>query len=392
MAGEKKRQFGNIRKLSSGRYQARYRGPDGQLRPAPITFERKTDATRWLSLKEAEISKGEWIAPELGAQKFREYAEAWMRDRVLKPRTVELYTGLLPNHLYPTFGAVSLSDIDAALVRRWRKERLQTGSTAKRPFGPVTVAKAYRLLHAIFETAVVEDRIILHNPCNIKGAGSEESDEREIVPLSVVLRLADTVPVRYRALILLAIFADMRWGELAGLRRENIDLDACEIRITQTLVQPGKGGCASTRPSHKPVSARWRSPKRSPGRSGGTWSGSPSQEGTGLSSSDPRVAGCAARTSTNQSGARHARRWASRTCTSMTCGTPAAPSSVTGATLKELMVRLGHSSPQAALIYQHASRDRDRLIAKGLGNLVRDMRAAPGKPEEEEPERGERGA
>ena len=66
MAGPKSRQFGNIRKLPSGRYQARYRGPDGQLRPAPVTFERKTDASRWLSLKETEISKGEWIAPEPG--------------------------------------------------------------------------------------------------------------------------------------------------------------------------------------------------------------------------------------------------------------------------------------------------------------------------------------
>ena len=68
MPRSKRRQFGNIRKLPSGRYQARYRGPDGQLRPAPVTFERKTDASRWLSLKEAEISKGEWIVPELGSR------------------------------------------------------------------------------------------------------------------------------------------------------------------------------------------------------------------------------------------------------------------------------------------------------------------------------------
>ena len=54
-------------------------------------------------------------------------------------------------------------------VRRWRKERLEAGPKAERPFGPVTVAKAYRLLHAIFETAV-EDRIIGRNPCRIAGA------------------------------------------------------------------------------------------------------------------------------------------------------------------------------------------------------------------------------
>lgn len=193
MPGAKKkgRQFGNIRKLPSGRYQARYRGPDGKLRSAPNTFERKTDAARWLSLKEAEISKGQWIAPELGQQTFREYAEQWMRDRVLKARTVELYDGLLTNHLFPTFGGLGLVDVDEATVRRWRKERLEAGAKVKRPFGPVTVAKAYRLLHAIFETAAEEDRIVARNPCHIDGAGKEESDEREVVPLPVVFKIAE---------------------------------------------------------------------------------------------------------------------------------------------------------------------------------------------------------
>jgi hypothetical protein len=46
MSGEKNRHFGNIRKLASGRYQARYRGPDGRLHAAPHTFERKSEASR----------------------------------------------------------------------------------------------------------------------------------------------------------------------------------------------------------------------------------------------------------------------------------------------------------------------------------------------------------
>jgi integrase len=142
---------------------------------------------------------------------------------VLKPRTAELYDGLLANHLYPTFGGLGMSNVDEAIIRRWRKERLEAGPKAKRPFGPVTVAKAYRLLHAIFETAAEEDRIISRNPCHIDGAGKEDSDERQIVPLPVVFEIAKAVPVRYRALLLLATFADMRWGELVGLRRENID-------------------------------------------------------------------------------------------------------------------------------------------------------------------------
>ena len=61
-------------------------------------------------------------------------------------------------------------------------------------------------------------------------------------------------------------------------------------------------------------------------------------------------------------------------------------SAATGATLKELMARLGHADVRAAMIYQHASRDRDRAIAKGLGGFIRDARAVSGKPGDEEPE------
>ena len=42
----------------------------------------------------------------------------------------------------------------------------------------------------------------------------------------------------------------------------------------------------------------------------------------------------------------------------------------TGATLAELMARLGHSTPGAALRYQHAAQDRDRVIADALSELV----------------------
>ncbi len=55
----------------------------------------------------------------------------------------------------------------------------------------------------------------------------------------------------------------------------------------------------------------------------------------------------------------------------------------TGASLKELMARLGHSSPRAAMIYQHATRDRDQAIAKALGGLVQQVRLTmAARPEE----------
>jgi len=110
------------------------------------------------------------------------------------------------------------------------------------------VAKAYRLLHAIFTTAADQDRIVRRSPCSIDGAGKEDSHEREIVPLPVVFTIASKVPVRYRALVLLATFADLRWGELAGFRRENIDLAACQCPRRDDVPARDQGPGSGHRP------------------------------------------------------------------------------------------------------------------------------------------------
>jgi integrase len=43
----------------------------------------------------------------------------------------------------------------------------------------------------------------------------------------------------------------------------------------------------------------------------------------------------------------------------------------TGASLRDLMTRMGHTSARAALIYQHATSERDHAIAASLDTLVR---------------------
>jgi integrase len=185
----------------------------------------------------------------------------------------------------------------------------------------------------------------------------------------------------------------MRWGELAGLRREYIDLAACEIRIPEVLSQPDKGELRFDLPKSQAGKRtvafpeeivdeiRWHLERfAEPGSQGlvfvrpkggklrrsnfheSVWSKAREAVGLpGLHIHDLRHTG-------------------------------ATLSAATGATLKELMARLGHSSLRAALIYQHATRDRDRLIAKGLGSFIRDARHPPGGSEEGEPERRERGA
>ena len=267
-----------------------------------------------------------------------------------------------------------LSAIDEAAVRRWRKERLDAGPAADRSFGPVTVAKAYRLLHAILTTAA-DDGMIRRNPCRIEGAGKEESPEREIVSLPVVFAVAHTLPVRYRALVLLATFVALRWGELVGLRRENIDLDTYEIRIAQTIAELDKGDLLDETPKSRAglrvvafpaelvPELRWHLERfAEPGPEGLVFVG---PKGARMRRSNFRPTW---KTATSKAGVPdlhfHDLRHVG--------GTLAA---TTGASLKELMARLGHSSTRAALIYQHATRDRDQAIAQALGGLVRAVRS-----------------
>src|SRR6266487_6849187 len=99
----KKRRFGRVRKLPSGRYQARYLAPDGTDRPAPHTFASKTDAERWLVGVEAEIVKGTWRDPDLGRVPLGEYLTEWIAHRSgLRPRTVDLYRWLSRKYIEPT--------------------------------------------------------------------------------------------------------------------------------------------------------------------------------------------------------------------------------------------------------------------------------------------------
>ena len=109
MAGnnrDRRRRFGSVRQLPSGRWQARYPGPDGLMRPAGRTFDTRTDAERWLSVTEAEILRGDWLDPDAGRVPLSEYAAKWIAERPLAPKTVDSCETLLRLHIRPTLGGL----------------------------------------------------------------------------------------------------------------------------------------------------------------------------------------------------------------------------------------------------------------------------------------------
>ncbi|MFD8282601.1 hypothetical protein ACFV47_25955 [Streptomyces solisilvae] len=98
----KRRRFGAVRKLPSGRFQARYPGPDGMMHPAPVTFETAGDADDWLAEKQTDLRRGDWQDSDGGAVNFEEYALRRVKERGLSPTTDELYRRLLRLHILPS--------------------------------------------------------------------------------------------------------------------------------------------------------------------------------------------------------------------------------------------------------------------------------------------------
>lgn len=135
--------------------------------------------------------------------------------------------------------------------------------------------------------------------------------------------MANCMPDRYRALVLTAGLAGLRRGELHGLRRVDVDLVNGTIAVRRKRIRLASGEVLEASNFRYRI---WLKATREAGFEG------------------IRV-----------HDLRH------------TAGTLAAR---TGATTKEFMARLGHASPNAAMIYQHAAADRDRRIAEGLAAMT----------------------
>ncbi len=361
------RGFGHLRKLPSGRWQASYIGPDLARHNGPSTFDAKRDAEAWLGREHGLIATGEWIAPARRASALArpstlaEYAEAWLLDRDLKPRTRAHYRALLDQRILPTLGAEAICDITPLSVRTWHAALPKDRPTIR--------AHAYSLLRAILNTAASED-VIEANPCRIRSASTTKR-ARTIRPLSLdeLEALVTAMPDKYRAAVLISAWCGLRFGELTELRRRDVDLRAGAIHVRRAVAwvdsKPVVGKPKSDAgirdvaiPPHLlPVVRAHIKEHAQWGPDGLLFQ---SRAGTHLTTSTLYASFWPARAKAGRPdlswhGLRH---------------TGATLAALSGATLSELMSRLGHSTPRAAMLYQHTAQGRDAQIAAALSRLA----------------------
>ena len=403
------------------------------MRTGPETYERKSDAERALTLIEAAMMAGEWTGPERGKVKLGDYAATWIAERPgLRVRTVDLYSWHLAKHIAPYLGSVPIGKLSTPMIRKWRADLLSNGVSVS------MAAKAYRLLRAVLATAVEEDKILPRNPCRIRGAGEEHAAERPVLTVAQVFELAERVgrrPIgnirklpaggyrlrfrrdgemrtspevystrtdaeralwkmaedgradckhdqRFRAMVLLATFASLRWGEVTALSRSDLDLQVGTVRVRAAFTQrrsyssaiilgPPKSRAGrrvvgipkSVIPILEQHMSQFVGAEPSAllfcGIQGGPWSRSNFNKMSGWPS--------AVRSIGAEGLHFHDLRHTGNTFASSG-----------GAGIKDLMARMGHDSERAALIYQHEARGADKMITDTIDAHVEAEQGARG--------------
>jgi len=367
-----RRHFGNVRQRASGRWQARYRHR-GVWYSAPTTFDSPAKARNWLTKQDAAIQEGRWAAPGKGPAAvpitLRAYADAWLADRELEQTTRDHYAQVLRDHVFPAFGDVPVTAITPPDVRGWHAR------IGKRT-GPTARAHAYGLLRTILNTAVA-DELIAANPCRVRGGGQSKRVKRiRPATLAELEALVAAMPERYRVMVLLASWCGLRFGELAELRRSDVDVKAGVVHVRRGMVRTSGGRVVKgpksdagrrdvTIPPHLlPAVTDHLKAHAQVGAQGLLF---PAGHGGHLVPSTLYGVFYPAREAAGRPDLRfHDLRH-----------TGATLAAATGATLAELMARLGHSTPGAAMRYQHASADRDRVIAEALSKLAATDNVSP---------------
>jgi len=215
----------SVDKVQTG-WRARWRTPDGASRSR--TFPRKIDAERHLTGVEHSKLVGGYVDPAEGKVTLRDYAEGWRACQPHRESTAVATEIYLRLHAYPLLGHRPIAAIRRSEMQAWARS---LGDT----LAPGTVVTVRQKVNAVFAAALA-DRVIASNPCT--GLRLPRPVGKQVHPMAhtEVVAMADTVPARYRALMLAGAGTGMRQGELLGLTVDRVDFLRRTLRVDRQLV------------------------------------------------------------------------------------------------------------------------------------------------------------
>jgi len=219
----------HIRRTDAGGWQVRYRDLAGRERAR--NFRRKTDAERFSVTVETDKIRGMWADPRLAKITVAEWLPTWQASRVhLRPSTRVLAESLLRNHVLPYFGDRRLGSVTPTDLQGFVSRLGEKGLAAS------TVRQCYLLVAGLFSSALDSD-IIVRSPCRGINLPHDAKSEMRFLTADEVSDLARVIDERYHALVLTAAYTGCRFGELAGLRVQRLDLLRRTLTVAESLAE-----------------------------------------------------------------------------------------------------------------------------------------------------------
>lgn len=210
------------------KYQVRWRDP-ATGKEHNRSFRRLEDAKSFKRKTEAAIDQDTYIDSRSGKTPFSDCAEDWFANKLhLRAASWRRDESYLRNHVLPKFGNFAVGRIRRSHVQDWVQEMCQKG------LAPATIKECFRIARSILEEAV-DQRLIAESPCRRISLPRIENREQLYLEPDEVERLVDHIEPLFQPLIYSAVYLGCRWGELVGLKPDNLNLLKRQVRIVGTL-------------------------------------------------------------------------------------------------------------------------------------------------------------
>jgi integrase len=228
-----RRTWGAVRKLPSGRYQARYLDGDSrQMLPAPQTFATKRAADVWLAKKRTELDAGTAINEKTGNQPLSQWWPTYWRSvQSNKQRTKVGYEAAWRLRVEPRFGSSPVRRIKPAHIDEWVADMVEHGVSASK------VIETLGVMKRVLDLAV-RDAAIAVNPCSLRASRlpKRPTTDRPVLSPGEVQALARAMPhPSDRVLVKVLAYAGLRIGEALALRWIDVDLDRKTLTVRESV-------------------------------------------------------------------------------------------------------------------------------------------------------------
>lgn len=222
---------GNVQRTDrygqGARWLVRWRDPDGRQRKK--SFKRKAEAEAYATTVEHGMMSGSYIAPDAGKVTMSEWANQWLEAQVhVKATSLDRSEGIVRTHVLPKWARIRLSDITHAAVQSWI-------SQLDAELSPRSVAKVHRVFSLILSWAVRNGRLA-KNPADGVNLPRPTLPERRYLTHAQVAALAGTCG-RYGLVVTFLAYTGLRWGEMAALRVERVDLERRRVQVVESVTE-----------------------------------------------------------------------------------------------------------------------------------------------------------